>query len=271
MSLHQLIIGNLKLLTEYDDKGLSLELTDFSTDISWLSGRQYFHISYGSDFPKVNEYKVDRMFIAHGGQIFSGIAGLLRVEYSLIPGWKPHCLQETITLLNHSAFRVRIDEIRIGLTWTPPFSWWRSDSNWKLVTIPMGFHQSLKSSLGVVQSFGSLVDKPAKKKIGLEPKSIPFGGGEARGWVISDDRRFLVIIKVPLTSTESCLIDIFQMKKQPPSLIMGGIGWKGKNQDFPEGLEPEEAWISDSTIFIPGAGGIREGLVALDEYLTQAD
>jgi len=192
-----------------------LELTDFATDITWVSGPIYARVSLTGE-PSQRFYVLEGIsWDGQGSEVsIQSMVGPLKVRMNYCAKVEPPRLEETVEIQNLSEETVTIGSIRIGLTWTPPLSWWGPWSSWQVIMIPgdADLSEDIEALGRPLSSLSQLLESngDVNKPVQVIPK-----GMRSRGWIITDGKRFLAVGKKG-SSEESLPLDIFRMKKQPP-------------------------------------------------------
>ncbi len=255
----QLTLGTVKLSLEPIASGPFLEFTDYETDISWMSGRIFAMLSATDKSPcshialqetswEINEQEL----------VMEGTIGDIevRLRYNLTDN--PIRLEESVSISNPGNVPIMFDRFRIGPTWSPPATWWQYWGYWRLMKIDDEFDPESYPGRLPGEKLSSIKDRLSRveKSRGRIPVPVEFES-EARGWIFSDERRYLVILKEPEEIDEVCNLDIID-NKPAPSFIMGGISNITKGLDWARQLNPGKRWESGTTIYAPGIGGWAE-------------
>ncbi len=253
----QLTLGNFKLSLEPSRSGPILEFTDYGTDITWLSGRIHVAATV-TGIPRLSHIALENVtwFGTDDGITIQGNIAHADIElnYKLLDD--PVRLEEKITISFQSEKPVGFDVFRIGLSWSPPESWWQYWSYWNLFRLKPGEDEFDPSSMPV-EKFNEIKERLSneKNKTGMCSMRVDIEG--CAGWIFSDDRRFLLVFRSSngreRKRDEKCPLDVIDSKPSP-TFIMGG-------EDNNEGIE-----TVTTTTFIPGSGGCGEGYRKLQNY-----
>ena len=262
----QITSGTCKFTIDPLPQGPRLEFTDFETDITWLSGYIYARLRKGGR-SRLSRGLDETSWVetGEGATVTGMLEGLqVRMTYRLAPS--PTRLEESITITNPSEIGIDIAGIRVGLTWTPPQTWWSEWSDWNLLMIPYGFDPSTTEAMTVGRSLGSLMELLDADKPTRDAVPVTAEGHMSGGWIITDGRRFAVVAKDTRFRAEHCPLDIYHLKKLPPGLVVGGIGLLDCEPQDLGRFEAKATWVGGPTVYIPGQGGWREGVGAYLDY-----
>jgi len=250
---HQLTLGSCKLSVDVALSQPVLEFTDYSTDITWLSGRAFL-VAAGTEGSRLSRISiryatidVTRDSIMLSGNNDSIDVGL---HFTLIDA--PVRLDLSVSLSKPVRCPDDYLVFRLGPTWTPPESWWKYWSYWRMVKLTDKTDQSDEPPGLTGEKLGSVLERLAKD--GRHIAGMPATADEevdATAWIFSDERRFLIMLREPGDERAICPLDLL-LHHRPPTFIMGGVG-------------PNESRAS--TVFIPGKGGWAEAFDAYCRYL----
>jgi hypothetical protein len=240
--------------------GPIIEFTDYATDISWLSGRIYLNAS-GEPNQNCSHIALNEpSWSIVGDEIrIIGLAGGLKIElhYKLtaFEGIENSThVEERITVSNPGAQPIAFERFRIGPTWSPPRTWWVYWGYWRLLKLDpdTGSEKIGRTPGEKLSDLKDRLDKVAKAR-GRLPVPVDYGA-DATGWIFSDEKKFLLVMKESSEADELCLLDMLD-EKPVPTFIMGGIGNVAGGSGWPRQLNPGKSWSSGMTMFIPGVGG----------------
>jgi len=259
----QLTLGNVKLSVQLLPFGPHIEFTDYETDITWLSGPVTVMASpAGSGWSIIAlrdvSWRATDDRIAISGRIETAE---VVIEFRLADG--PARLVEKTAISNHSEEPLSFELLRIGATWSPPKSWWQYWGYWRLLKLTTDFNPSADLPRQPGQKLSSIAEM-LEKRTDAE-RGLPVAVDEERdslGWILSDEKRFLLMLKDWRDTGESFLLDVLDSKPSP-ILVMGGVGRIGETIEIGAG----SSLTASPTLLIPGNGGWQEAVKAYAAFL----
>jgi hypothetical protein len=257
----QLTLGNVKLSVQLLPSGPHIEFTDYETDITWLSGPVAVMASpAGSGWSHIAlrdvSWRAENDGISISGRIEDAEVA---IEFRLADG--PARLVEKTAISNPSDAPVSFELLRIGATWSPPRSWWQYWGYWRLLKLTTDFNPDADLPRQPGQKLSSIAEMLEKRTDA--DRGLPVALDDERdsvGWILSDDKRFLLMLKDSRDAAVSFLLDVLDSKPSP-TLVMGGIGRIGRTV----AITPRSSLGASPTLLIPGNGG---WLAAISAYAT---
>jgi hypothetical protein len=259
MEPEQITLGTLKLTIENLPEGPIIELTDFETDVTWLSGSIYARLKR----PDSEMVKGLKSISWEAKKDIIKVQGLLdnlnvAISYRLVEN--PDRLEERIEIFNPCDTPSEHEYLRVGSTWSPPLSWWAPWSDWGIIMIPEGYNSIYSDIATVGGPFSMLTDVLEPERFIEDARPVISDDVENAGWVVSDEKRFNAIAKLPQHDNEFCPLDIYHILKQPWTLVTGGIEYRDRLPLDLEEIKPQGLFKGGPTIFIPGIGSWQEAL-----------
>ena len=257
----QLTLATVKLSLEPTPSGPILEFTDYGTDITWVSGRIFAMLS-GTDESPCSHIALQNSSweILNDNLNLEGAVGDIKVRLFYHLSDDPLRLEERISISNPGNKPIVFDRFRIGPTWSPPATWWQYWGYWRLMKIDEDFDPESDPGRLPGEKLSTVRDmlRRVEKSRGRIPVPVEFES-EAKGWIFTDERRYLLVLKESSEIDEVCNLDVLE-NKPAPSFIMGGISNVVKGLDWARQLNPGMRWESGTTIYAPGTGGWSEAI-----------
>jgi hypothetical protein len=267
----QITVGDCKLSVLPDSSNPEIELTDFSTDITWLGGQIYAAIRQGKSGQWKRGLK-NVTWMASGNAIaISGNVGNLSVNLSYRLLSDPTRLEEKIILSNLTSKSLDINSLRIGLTWTPPNAWFSKRSKWDAALIPVDWDPLNKFEHLYNRSFESFKTYLSPKRQNKNAITLIDDNITTWGWIFNDDRRFMIVLSRQPEKTCGCPLDIFRLEKQPPTLVVGGIELFAEKGDIAVTIPANHDVEKIINIYMPGSGKWQDAVRAYFELLCMKD
>jgi len=165
----------------------------------------------------------------------------------------PLRLVSSISMSNLSETDIILDSLRIGLMWTPPQSWWKYWSYWRLLKLQADVQPMDDAGRDTGMKFSSLADKLSNAEPPTEGTPIAADeSGDAVGWIISDEKRFLLMMSEPAEQAQVFHLD-FVRRRGSTGFIMGGLSCGTETQ-----IGAGQAITGTEVSFVPGKGGWPE-------------
>jgi len=261
MRPEQITSGSLKLSIEPHRYRTHIELTDYETDITWLSGPVYMTLTFDEN-PSCSfiSGEADTLSKSENSLTLTSRIGDLGIVSEFHFADSPQSLTFTSGIHNGSGRMLTVAHARIAPSWSPPESWWKYWAYWKISKLQ-------------VSPTGTDID-PGRKLCDIRDEAVSaIGKGafvpmalldekESAGCIVHDGRRYLLVTSGEIPGVRPISLDITSPGTEPMFLI-DGFGVTNPARKGPIALNPGESIASVPTILVPGSGTLQD---AVDIY-----